>query len=344
MWRLRIHPTTGQLLLDLYALGPAGWTLAAGGARHVVNLLNTQHPTLSRSTTPIAVIGHGVAGLFMLRALHAAGWSCLTCFYDSSEDLTSHNAGGFLAPPDIPHASAQDEATFSAIALDSYHQMAAVANASPTAIVRSARFVDSYTHLYSLEENLHGLRVYVDAGLMRREEVLLDFSTAAPLHPAQVYSPNVFMEAMNLMVELRAEADANGVTFVQRHINDVAELASDFPVVAVCAGHDSGRLAGDGRCHPVVGHTIRLKGQDASQLRYTISKYSEPVLVNGIRYKRATYVHCAPDRAGVGAEVGIAGGTFIDGEIGEEAIEAEYELMIARLRHIFYGPNAISWP
>jgi hypothetical protein len=187
VWRLRVDPATSQLVLEFHSLGPAGWTLAPGGARHIVALLNAHQPAPAWDT-PIAVIGHGVAGLFLARELRAAGWARVSVFYRQSEQLTSHHAGGFLAPPAIPHANAEARAEFIAVAVDSYRQWFAIAQARVDAVVRSARICCSFVHRYPLEEDQHGLRLYVDAGLMSHHDVDLDFGTGAPLRPVGAHT------------------------------------------------------------------------------------------------------------------------------------------------------------
>ena len=182
VWALRVVPATSQVILHFHSLGAAGWTLAPGGARFTVGLLNAHQPALTKDA-PIAIIGHGVAGLFMARELRAAGWIHVKVFYRSAEDLTSHHAGGFLAPPDIPHANAEARAIFDRIAVDSYRQWLAIARRGAGATVKSARICRSFVHRYPLHEDHHGLRVYVDAGLMTHEDVAIDFGTGAPLRP-----------------------------------------------------------------------------------------------------------------------------------------------------------------
>jgi hypothetical protein len=164
----------------------------------------------------------------------------------------------------------------------------------------------------------------------------------------QVFEPNVFMQCAPLMAELKQELLDNGVQFqpVREDIQSTRELAG-FPIVAICAGLGSGRLAGDHRVHPVLGHTVRLLGQDRSTLDYTLSQYSAEVEEAGVRFKRATYMHPAPAAAEPAAEVGLVGGTFIPvapEQLTEAQSRREFDGVISRVREFFYGPQAVSWP
>ena len=164
----------------------------------------------------------------------------------------------------------------------------------------------------------------------------------------QMFEPNVFMECVPLMAELKQELIADGVEFreVDENIQSLQQLA-EFPIVAVCAGLGSKQLVGDERVHPVLGHTIRLLGQDRRTLDYTLSQYSAVVEEDGIRFKRATYMHPAPASVGPGAEIGLVGGTFIrvaPEQFSEAQSVAEFGGIVARVREFFYGPQAVSWP
>ena len=81
-----------------YGHGGSGWTLA-GSASYVNDmLLASEYAKDIEKDTPIAVLGAGALGLFTAFDLKQRGYDNITVIAEKFEGLTSHNAGGILAP------------------------------------------------------------------------------------------------------------------------------------------------------------------------------------------------------------------------------------------------------
>ena len=335
------------IVVHNYGHGPAGWTLAPGSGRHVVEQLQ-QHVRSSASPlsldASVAIVGAGVVGLFTARALLAAGYHNITVYAEQLDHLTSHRAGGFLAPAGLTvHPSLRP--TLQHIALASYDDWKQIATANPQSTVRSAvNPFAAYVHRYSAEADIHGLRCYVESGRMSVRDVVVDFGRVR--RDMQVYEGGVFMDTGRLMGELLADVRQRGVRVQQKHVATLASLHVDHPVVFNCCGHGASSLVHDKQSIGALGHTIALRHQPPHPI-YSVSMYGTEAIEDGVRVKRAINVHPRSGDSGEAGEVGMLGGTFIqavdeDGW-GEERNEREWRLVVQRARHFFYGDDATDW-
>ena len=344
--RWEVERLSSGLVVHHYGHGPAGWTLAPGSGRYVVQLLEQHLQSTSSSVNrdaPIAVVGAGVIGLYTARALLAAGYHNLTLYAEQWHDLTSHRAGGFLAPAGIsvhPHL----RATLQHIALTSYDEWRQIASSVAQPVHSAVYPFAAYVHRYSAEADVHGLRCYVDSGRMSVRDVLVDFGRVR--RNMQVYEGGVFMETGRLMGELLADLRQRGVTLRQQRVDDIASLHGRHPVVFNCCGHSAASLVRDAHCIGGLGHTIALRGQPAGP-RYSVSMYAAEAEEDGVRIKRAVYCHPRSGDGGEAGEVGLLGGTVVAGVDeagwGERRNEREWRALVQRARSFFYGDDVREW-
>ena len=96
---MSIEDKDGKLIVNNYGHGGSGWTLGPGAAKYVVALLQKQADAQQLTKqTPIAVVGAGALGLFSALELINQGFTNVTIYATSFDNLTSHKAGGLLAP------------------------------------------------------------------------------------------------------------------------------------------------------------------------------------------------------------------------------------------------------
>ena len=345
--RWEVEVLSSGIIVHNYGHGPAGWTLAPGSGRYVVEQLQQHLQSASSSPSfdaPVAIIGAGVIGLFTARALLAAGYHNVTVYAAQVDDITSHRAGGFLAPAGLTvHPSVQP--TLQHIALSSYDDWKQIATADPESAVRSAVYpYSAYVHRYPLEADVHGLKSYVESGRMTVRDVVVDFGYVR--RDMQVYEGGVFMDTGRLMRELLANVRQRGVKVQQRHVQTIASLHEDHPVVFNCCGHSASSLVHDSNSIGALGHTIALRHQPPTAI-YSVSMYGTEADEDGVRIKRAVYMHPRSGGSGEAGEVGLLGGTFIQGvdeeRWGEERNDREWRLVVQRAREFFYGDKARDW-
>ena len=353
--RWEVEALSSGIVVHNYGHGPAGWTLAPGSGTYAVELLH-QHLECSSTAlpldAPVAIVGAGVIGLFTARALLTAGYTNLTLYAAETTNLTSHNAGGFLAPHRSPGPSTSPatQATVRRLALASYDEWKRIATAAPpTPTVHSAVHpFAAYVHRYALEEDVHGLACYVASGRMSVRDVVVDFGCVK--RAMQVYEGGVFMDTGRLMGELLTDVQQRGVRVQKRYVDSIASLHIDHPVVFNCTGHAASTLVPDPASIGALGHTITLQHQPSAtttQPIYSLSMLGHEAMEGGVPVKRAVYLHPRSGEGGGEGEVGLLGGTFVQGvdgvAWGVERNEREWELIVERAREFFYGGGRSEW-
>jgi hypothetical protein len=143
------------------------------------------------------------------------------------------------------------------------------------------------------------------------------------------------MDTAILMVELNAYMKAHNIPIVKKKVNSFSELSERF--IFNCSGLGSTQLANDADVMPVQGHLIMLKDQIPGNLGYMILVYfGEGKTEANQKVKRSFYIF--PKRlANTGPrEIGVVGGTFIEGGNPNTPNLQEFEIMINGAKK-FYG-------
>lgn len=163
--------------------------------------------------------------------------------------------------------------------------------------------------------------------------MVLDFGNGTKRNMV-AYDDGIFMDAAVMMKELREWLDTR-VRFEQRKVERFSDLKQTL--VFDCAGLGSGRLNGDADVVSVQGHLVMLKDQTPADLQHMILVYfPEGKTESGQKAKRSFYMF--PKRLlGTGVnDVGVVGGTFIEGATPETPNEKEFDIMIEGAKR-FYG-------
>jgi hypothetical protein len=327
--RLCVEQVGDKVVAHDYGHGGSGWTLAPGSAEYVDGLLISSPLAKDlRTATPITVIGAGVIGLFTAYDLCQKGYTNITVMAERFDGLTSHNAGGLLAPVSMDN-DATMQAVIERIGLDAYRFYAQVARGEHPHFKSGALIVPSYFD----DRKESGLEPYVGKVMQPAKDVTLDFGTGTTRRMV-VYDDGIFMDTAVMMQSLTDWLKPR-VKFVKRKVERLSDVETRF--IVDCAGLGAGALNGDAAVVPVQGHLVMLKDQDRTKLQHMILVYfGEGKTASGMKVKRSFYQFPKHLPETAPGDVGVVGGTFIEGAGMDMPNEDEFRILIENARK-FYG-------
>ena len=132
-----------QYVIDNAGHGGSGWTLGPGSAFHSVQKMEGQFGCVDKYRA-ITVLGGGAVGLFTAYELVKRGYTNVTIVARDFEDLTSHRAGGLLAPVSMDNAGGFAD-LITQMGIDAYNFYAEVASGKLPEFARGARFMPTYS-------------------------------------------------------------------------------------------------------------------------------------------------------------------------------------------------------
>ena len=150
----------------------------------------------------------------------------------------------------------------------------------------------------------------------------------------------IFMDTGLLMMMLRDYLGNHGVRFIQRFINDFSQIDDDH--IINCTGLGAAQLNQDTDMRSGQGHLILLKDQNPRHMNYMMSYSSDNFGdISGVIPSDATskrFVHMFPKHFPGTADndIGVIGGTYIEGATDASPNDIEFERVIARAK-AFYG-------
>lgn len=312
-----------------YGHGGSGWTLGPGSASYVNKLLIDSEAELASKDTPLTIIGSGALGLFTTYDLHARGFTNITVVAKSFENLTSHNAGGLLAPVSMDN-SPEMQAVVDKIGIDAYKFYETIAKGTHPDFKEGAVIVPAYFE--SREES--GLEPYVGKVMEPAKDVTLDFGNGTTRNVV-AYDDGIFIDTAKMMAGLNAFLREKGVTFEQREVTSFDEIPTKY--IINCTGLGSGVLNNDPEMVSVQGHLIMLKDQVPPHMQYMILMYFGTFkTASGMDVKRSLYVFPKHLPGSGENDVGVFGGTFIEGGSPDTPNEEEFDIMLQNAKK-FYG-------
>ena len=328
---LSVAKVGNKVIAHNYGHGGSGWTLGPGSAKYVNSLMidSERANGLSNKSTPIAIIGAGVIGLFAAYDLNKRGYSNITIYADRIDSLTSHNAGGLLAPVSMDNAPDM-QATIDQIGIEAYRFYDEIAKNKNSDFKGGAHVVPTYFN--NREDS--GLEPYVGKVMQQAKEVVLDFGNGTTRQMV-VYDDGIYMDTAILMGELHAYMKAHSIPIVKKKISSFSQLSERF--IFNCSGLGSSQLANDADVTSVQGHLIMLQNQIPQNLNYMILAYfGEGKTESNQKVKRSFYIF--PKRLGNAApqDIGVVGGTFVEGGNPNTPNLNEFELMLNGAKK-FYG-------
>ena len=320
-----------KVIAHNYGHGGSGWTLGPGSANYVNSLMiNSDYAKeLANKSTPIAIIGAGVIGLFTAYDLIKRGYNNITIYADRIDSLTSHNAGGLLAPVSMDNAPGM-QATIDQIGIDAYRFYDNIAKNKNSDFTGGALVVPTYFE--NREDS--GLEPYVGKVMQPAKEVMLDFGNGTT-RKMVAYDDGIYMDTATLMGELHRYLKEQNIRIVQKKISSFNEIEQKF--IFNCSGLGSGQLANDAEVIPVQGHLIMMKNQIPKNMNYMILVYfGEGKTEADQKVKRSFYIFPKRLANSAPADIGVIGGTFIEGGNPNTPNLKEFKLVVEGAKK-FYG-------
>jgi D-amino-acid oxidase len=327
---MTIEQKNDKLIGHNYGHGGSGWTLGPGCASHVNNLLiNSQYATDLKKDTPITIIGAGALGLFTAYDLEQKGYLNITIIAEKFESLTSHNAGGLIAPVSMDNDPKMQK-IIDQIGIDAYKFYADIAQKKHNDFKDGAVIVPTY---FENKEN-SGLEPYVGKVMQPAKNVVLDFGNGTT-RKMVAYDDGIFIDTAKMMEALQNYLKAKKIQFVQKKISSFDEIEGKF--IINCSGLGSGDLNKDASMVSVQGHLVMLNDQNPKDLQHMILVYfDENKNVSGQKVKRSFYIFPKHlPNTGVN-DIGVIGGTFIEGATIDTPNKEEFDIMLHGAKK-FYG-------
>jgi hypothetical protein len=327
--QMNVINLNGKIIANNYGHGGSGWTLGPGAATYVISLLDKEMLTNKLTKDePITVVGGGALGLFSALELVEKGYKNITVLAASFENLTSHNAGGLIAPVSMDNDPKMQKLV-DQIGIDAYTFFKKVALKQHAYFNEGAIVVPTYWD----NRNDSGLEPYVGKVMMPAKDVILDFGTGTT-RKMVVYDDGIFVDAGKFMDLLHNHLKGK-VKFVTKKIENFAEVKDK--VIVNCTGNGAKNLSNDDKMVSVQGHLIMLKDQNPKAIDHMILVYfGKNKTKSGFDVKRSFYIF--PKRLFNSHinDVGVIGGTFIEGADSSTPNEEEFDIMLQGAKD-FYG-------
>ncbi len=327
---MSIEQKNGKLIAHNYGHGGSGWTLGPGSAAYVNRLLiKSEYATDLKEKTPITIIGAGALGLFTAYDLIQNGFKNITIVAEKFTGLTSHNAGGLLAPVSM-HNDPKFQGIIDEIGIDAYKFYVSIARREHPYFKTGAVLVPAY--FASRKES--GLEPYVGKVMKPAKEVRLDFGNGT-VRDMVAYDDGIFIATAKMMTELHEYLTSRKVKFIQKKIQSFDDIEGKF--IINCAGMGAAELNHDNSMLSVQGHLIMLKDQNPADLQHMIILYlDEGETLTGHKIKRSFYMFPKQLPGTDADDVGVIGGTFIEGATSATPNNEEFDIMLRNAKR-FYG-------
>lgn len=319
---MNIEHRDGKIIAHNYGHGGSGWTLGPGCANYVNDMfIKTGETAGLQKDTPITIVGAGALGLFTAYDLYSKGYVNITIVAERFDDLTSHKAGGLLAPVSMNN-SPKMQSLIDQIGIDAYKFYAGIAQKKHKDFSEGAVIVPAYFE----SREASGLEPYVGKVMQPAKDVILDFGNGTT-RSMVCYDDGIFIDTAKMMAGLSAYLKSRNVKFVQRKVTNLSEIAGGF--VINCSGLGASHLNNDAAMLSVQGHLIMLKNQKPADLNYMILVYFEDGKTkSGQKIKRSFYLFPKHVPTSAPHEMGVIGGTFIEGATEDTPNEEEFDIMI----------------
>jgi hypothetical protein len=326
---MTIETLGSQLVAHNYGHGGSGWTLAPGCSKYVVDLVEASPKGKSISKNEeVTVVGGGVLGLFTAYELVQRGYTNITVVADSFDKLTSHNAGGLLAPVSMSN-NPEIQPLIDKVGIDAYKFYDSVAQGKQQDFQKGALIVPAYFE----DRESSGLEPYVGIVMQPAKDVILDFGNGTQRKMVS-YDDGIFIDTAKMMQALH-DTLSKKVKFEKKKIKKLSELSSS--VVFNCSGLGASKLNNDAEVVPVQGHLIMLRDQVPANLQYMILVYfSKGKTESGLEAKRSFYIFPKQLPRSAANDVGVIGGTFIEGGTPDTPNLKEFEILVSNAKK-FYG-------
>jgi len=317
-----------QVIGHNYGHGGSGWTLAPGCSKYVIGLVEGQKTKAIDKNAPVTVIGGGILGLFTAYELINRGYTKVTIVAAAYDNLTSHNAGGLIAPVSMSN-DPQLQPLIDQIGIDAYKFYEQISKGLQADFKKGAVIVPTYFE--NREDS--GLEPYVGKVMQPAKDVMLDFGNGTQRRMVS-YDDGIFVDTAIMMKSLR-DFLAPKVTYVTQKIDKLSDITS--PLVFNCTGLGAFNLNNDAEVAPVQGHLIMLKDQVPANLQYMLLVYfNKATTTAGQEVKRSLYLFPKQLLNTPVNDIGVLGGTFIENATPNTPNLEEFKIMVDNAKK-FYG-------
>jgi len=326
--KMGIEKKDQKIVVHNYGHGGSGWTLAPGCAKYVIDLFEQEKDNAQISqNTPINIIGAGALGLFTAHELVSRGYSNIVITAERFDDLVSHRAGGFLAPSTMD-VDPNKQKIIDAICFEAYRFYAQIAQGEHKDFPASGALI---MPIYLKRDDTR-LQAYEDVVMRKPQDVVVDFGNGKR-YEMKVYDDGIFMDT-NIMMNALTAFLRDKVQWVQKKIESFEELKE--PCIFNCAGLGAQQINHDDAMVSVQGHLILLKDQSPTDMNYMISFYvDEAQSESGQFIKRSIYMFPKHVPGSPENDIGVMGGTFIEGATKDTPHTQEFALIVDRAREFF---------
>ncbi len=317
-----------KLIAHNYGHGGGGWSLAPGSAQYIVDKLKSEMKFRHFSKNePIAVLGSGIIGLFTVLVLLQNGYRNITIFAEKFDKLPSNHAGGLWAPFHIGNISEIKDLIIE-IGVRSYNFFAKIAKGENRYFSGCAKFMPAY-----FKEKNPNLEIFVNSILKPSKKVLVNFGHGNKKIMYE-YSDIMIINTPLTLDRLNKEIRNHGVKYVKRKINSFDEV--EQKIIVNCTGYGAKDLCNDNDMVSIQGHLIVLKKQNPKHLNYLLTVPIETGTINGFKVKRLYYIIPRQDPGLPKTQIGVIGGTLVEGAGEAHPNTKEFKKIIDRACK-FYG-------
>jgi hypothetical protein len=329
MPNMSIEYIEDKIIAHNYGHGGSGWTLAPGSVKYVNNLLEKSNYAKNlQKDTPITIIGAGALGLFTAYDLFQKGYKTITIVAERFENLTSHNAGGLLAPVSMNNGS-DIQKVIDQIGIEAYKFYKTIAKKTHPYFKEGAIIVPTY--FKNRKES--GLEPYVGIVMQPAKDVILDFGNGTTQEMV-AYDNGIFIDTAKMMRALTNYLKPK-VKFIQNKVSKFSEIQDSY--IINCTGLGSKKLTQDKEIVSTQGHLIMLKNQNPQDLQYMLLVYlDEGETKAGYKIKRSFYIFPKKLPNANPNDVGVIGGTFIEDATSETPHQEEFDILLKGAKE-FYG-------
>jgi len=325
---MNVTEKDGVFFANNYGHGSSGWTLAPGSVTYVNVLLEKSAGNKLTKNSNITIVGGGVIGLLTAFDLIHRGYSNITIIAEQFDDLASHKAGGLVAFVKIDIDPSMREMV-DKIRADGYKFYKKIADGKDPIFKNGAVILPTY--FPTREDSL--LEPYVGVVMKPGKDVILDFGNGKRQRMVS-YDDGIFIDTVTMMEQLKKFLDGK-VVFKQMKIHSFNEIKSNF--IMNCTGLGARVLSSDDEMIPVQGHLLMLKNQDPSHLQYMICvEFGEGTTKEGFKVTRSFYMFPKHALGAMSHDVGVIGGTFIEGADADHPNVEEFDTVIKNAKS-FYG-------
>lgn len=328
--KMSIEKNYDQVIAHNYGHGGSGWTLAPGVTKYVNDmLLRSEYSIDLNHKTPIVVIGAGIIGLFTAYDLIKKGFSNIIIVAENFQNITSYNAGGLFAVTNMDNDSTIQK-TILGIAMDSFEFYSDIARKISSDFQDGARIISTYFR----DKNDNKLAFWVSKVMSPPKDVILDFGNGTRRHMV-AYDDSIFIDANRMMINLTKYLKSKNVKFIKQKIASFSDIDNKY--IINCTGLGASKLNNDYQLEGIQGHLIVLKNQNPEDLEYMISvPINESYTKYGQKIRRSFQIFPKHMAYGDVNDVGVIGGTHIEGASSSTPNEEEFNMILQGAKN-FYG-------